>query len=96
MQFPQLSTNNMYSFTPADYLKGRQQNWLFDTNESSFGDAVNFKQAVSPDGVTPGQEVWFAYDGETSDTQGTNAEPSVAAWILPDANSYYSWIQRNI
>jgi RHS repeat-associated protein len=36
-------------------------------------------------------------DGESSDgIQGTNAEPAVAAWILPDGNSYYQWDQRNI
>jgi RHS repeat-associated protein len=96
MQSPQLSTTNMYSFTPADYLKGRQRNWLFGFNGVAFSDALNMEQAVSPDGSTPGQQIWSAYDGEGAAVQGTNALPAISAWNLPDGNSYYKWIQRNV
>ncbi|MGA2175353.1 MAG: RHS repeat-associated core domain-containing protein [Verrucomicrobiota bacterium] len=95
MQFPQLSTTNMYSFTAADYLKGRQRNWLAGSASLAFSDALNMEQAVSPDGSTPGQQKWRAYDGESGYQQGTNALPAVLAWILPDGNSYYQWTQRN-
>jgi YD repeat-containing protein len=96
MQFPQLSTLNMYSFAPADYFKGRQRNWLFATNDVSFSDALNMEQAVSPNGSTPGQQIWRGYDGQTNSVQGTNALAAISAWNLPDANSYYQWAQRNV
>jgi RHS repeat-associated protein len=96
MQCPQLSTTNMYSFTSTDYLKGRQRNWLFNLNGISFSDALNMEQAVSPDGSTPGQQTWSAYDGEVGSVQGTNALQAVLAWNLPDGNSYYQWTQRNV
>jgi YD repeat-containing protein len=96
MQCPQFSTTNMYSFAPADYLKGRQRNWLFGFNGVSFSDALNMEQAVSPNGGTPGLQTWSAYDGESAFEQGTNALPAVSAWNLPDGNSYYAWTQRNV
>jgi len=95
MQFPQLSTTNMYSFTPSDYLKGRQLNWLAGPVNLTFTDALNMEQAVSPDGTTTGHQVWRAYDGESGNVEGTNGLPAVSAWILPDGNSYYQWTQRN-
>ncbi|HEV7925093.1 MAG TPA: cysteine peptidase family C39 domain-containing protein, partial [Verrucomicrobiae bacterium] len=95
MQCPELSTTNMYSFTPMDYLKGRQRNWLFGTNGVSFSDALNMEQAVSPDGSTPGQQTWNAYDGEVNSVQGTNTLQALAAWMLLNGHSCYQWMQRN-
>jgi RHS repeat-associated protein len=96
MQWPQLSTTNLYSFTSTDYLKGRQRNWLFNINGISFSDALNMEQAVSPDGSTTGLQIWSAYDGESGSIQGTNAQQAISGWNLPDGNSYYQWTQRNI
>src|SRR5665213_311252 len=96
MQWPQLSTVNMYSFTPTDYLKARQRNWLFNNDFFSFSDALNMEQTPSPDGIAAGQQIWSAYDGEGITVEGTNALQAVAAWNLPDNNSYFQWIQRNI
>jgi len=96
MQFTSLSTSSMYSFAPADYFKARQRNWLFATNGVSFSDALNMEQAVSPNGSTPGQEIWYAYDGQTNAVQGTNALAAISAWNLPDGNSYYQWALRNV
>ncbi len=96
MQCPQLSTTNMYAFVAADYLKGRQRNWLFATNGVSFSDALNMEQAVSPNGISPGLQIWRASDGQTNVLQGTNAQTAIAAWNLPDGNTYYQWTKRNV
>jgi RHS repeat-associated protein len=96
MQFPQLSTANLYSFTPSDYFKGRQRNWLFGLDGVSFSDALNMEQSISPNGSTPGLQIWRGYDGETPSLQGTNALAAIAAWNLADGNSYYQWALRNV
>ncbi len=98
IQYQQLSTSNKYAFTAADYLKGRQRNWLAASGASglNFSDALNMEQAISPDGSTPGQQTWSAYDGEGASVQGTNVLPAVSAWSLPDGNGYYQWTQRNV
>jgi RHS repeat-associated protein len=98
MQSQHWSTANMYSFSPEDYFKGRQRNWLAGSGSSSiiFSDALNMEQGASPNGTTTGLQTWHSYDGEAAGVQGTNALPAVVAWNLPDTNSYYQWIQRNV
>ncbi|HSY29593.1 MAG TPA: hypothetical protein VK832_18935, partial [Burkholderiaceae bacterium] len=54
------------------------------------------EQSVSPNGLTPGLQIWRAYDGETNSLQGTNSLAAIAAWNLPDGNSYYQWAKRNV
>jgi len=98
MQFASLSTSNMNSFTAADYMKGRLQNWL-DAVSTNAPDALNMMQASSPDGVTQGQQTWYAYNGEFFISgityKGNDGKPTLAACILPDGNSWYNWMQRN-
>jgi RHS repeat-associated protein len=95
-QYPALSTNNQNSFTANDYLRGRMQHWLEDSNQLYLTGYVSAEQDASPDGSTPGLLTFYDYQGKQTGynfCEGTNALPSVKAWRLPNGETHYEYLQ---
>lgn len=93
-QYPNLSTTNMFSFTANDYLRGRMQHWLEDTNQLYLTEFLSVRQEASPDGSTAGLLTFYDYQGKLPGynfCEGTNALPSVAAWRLPNGETHYEY-----
>jgi len=91
-QYPTLSTTNMFDFTANDYLRGRMQHWLEDTNQLYLTEYLSAKQDPSPDGTTSGLLTFYDYQGKLPGYNfcaGTNALPSVQAWRLPNGETHY-------
>lgn len=94
-QYPNLSTTNMFDFTANDYLRGRMQHWLEDTNQLDLTGYLSVKQDPSPDGSTPGLLTFYDYQGKLPGHNfcaGINALPSVVAWCLPNAQTHYEYL----
>lgn len=97
-QYPSLSTTNMFSFTANDYLRGRMQHWLEDTNQLYLTGFLSVQQDASPDGSTVGLLTFYDYLGKLRGynfCEGTNARPTVSAWRLPNGETHYDFRQYN-
>jgi YD repeat-containing protein len=93
MQYAHLSTVNMTNFTRNDYLLGRMQHWLQDTNELDVTGYLSAERDPSPDGVNPGLLTFYDYQGKTfTDQEGTSVLPSVRAYQLPDGSTHYDYL----
>ena len=93
-QYPNLSTTNIFNFTANDYLHGRMQHWLEDTNQLDLTGYLSAKQDASPDGSTPGLLTFYDYQGKLSGYNfcaGTYPLPSVVAWRLPGGETHYEY-----
>ncbi|HTV42180.1 MAG TPA: RHS repeat-associated core domain-containing protein [Candidatus Sulfotelmatobacter sp.] len=95
-QYPLLSTTNILDLTANDYLRGRMQHWLEDTNQLYLDGYLSVEQDPSPDGSTPGLMTFYDYQGKQPGynfCSGTNALPSVIAWRLPGGETHYEYYQ---
>jgi len=93
-QYEGLSTTNMDDFTANDYLRGRLQHWLEDTNQLDLTGYLSVQRDPSPDGSTPGLLTFYDYQGKLSGYNfcaGTSALPSVEAWRLPNGETHYEY-----
>jgi hypothetical protein len=93
-QYPLLSTTNMFSFTATDYLRGRMQHWLEDTNQLDLTSYLSVEQDASPDGSTAGLQTYYDYQGKLPGYNfcaGTNPLPSVKAWRLPSGETHLDY-----
>ncbi len=93
-QFAGLSTTNMNSFGANDYLRGRMQHWLEDTNQLYLTGYLSVEQDASPDGTSAGLQTFYDYLGKQAGYNfcaGTYALPSVVAWRLPNGETHYEY-----
>jgi len=93
-QFAGLSTTNMDSFSANDYLRGRMQHWLEDTNQLYLTGFLSVAQDASPDGATVGLQTFYDYQGKMSGYNfcaGTYGVPAVVAWRLPNGDNHYEY-----
>jgi len=93
-QYPNLSTTNIFSFTANDYLYGRMQHWLEDTNQLDLTGYLSVERDASPDGSTPGLLTFYDYQGKLAGYNfcaGANPLPSVVAWRLPGGETHYEY-----
>jgi YD repeat-containing protein len=87
---------NLYSFTPAIFIKARMQHWLHDNSEGFLSQTIDMEQEPSPDGVTPGQTMWYNYDGQGYlYFQGAESLPSFISRVIPDGTPWFRWYQRD-
>ena len=97
LQYEDLSTNILASFTTNDFLKARMQHWLISTN-APCGDTLSVRRDPSPDkgGTVGGQVTWYDYGGKTnSQYEGTQDMPLYVAQVLPDGTTFFHRYDRN-
>lgn len=93
-QYTGLSTTAITNLTANDYLRGRMQHWLEDTNQLYLTEFLSVKQDPSPDGSTAGLLTFYDYPGKLSGynfCEGTSALPAVTAWRLPSGETHYQY-----
>ncbi len=91
---------NFNNLSTNDYNLARMKHWLYEgqTNQTTVGQTLGLLRTPSPDGVTPGELIWYDYAGKVSGlnyNDGTNSRPSLIARLLPDGTSQFVHIERN-
>lgn len=95
-QFASLSTSVYSSLDANDYLRGRMQHWLEDTNQLYLTGYLSVKREPSQDGSTEGLKTFYDYQGKLSGYNfcaGNYPLPSVTAWRLPNGETHYEYLQ---
>jgi len=94
-QFAGLSTGVFSNLVANDYLRGRMQHWLEDTNQLYLSGYVSVKREPSPDGVSEGLKTFYDYQGKLPGYNfcaGSYPLPSVQAWRLPGGETHYEYL----
>ena len=95
-QFAGLSTSVYSSLDANDYLRGRMQHWLEDTNQLYLTGYLSVEREPSQDGSTEGLKTFYDYQGKQSGYNfcaGNYPRPSVQAWRLPNGETHYEYLQ---
>jgi YD repeat-containing protein len=95
-QFAGLSTSVYSSLDANDYLRGRMQHWLEDTNQLYLTGYLSVKREPSQDGSTEGLKTFYDYQGKLSGYNfcaGSYSIPSVQAWRLPSGETHYEYFK---
>ena len=105
-----LQTGDFNNLTTNDYSLANLKHWLLKDNTSGrLGNTLSMQRSASPDGVVEGKKMWFDYGGKVGlvgtnqsgqtitnyFSNGTNAAPSLAAMVLPDGTTCFSYLQYN-
>jgi RHS repeat-associated protein len=95
-QYAGLSTTDIDSLNANDYLRGRMQHWLEDTNQLYLTGYLSVERDPSPDGSTEGLKTFYDYQGKLSGYNfcaGNYPLPSVRAWRLPSGETHYEYLK---
>jgi YD repeat-containing protein len=93
------NTEDPAYLTADDYGYAHLKHWLRKRNSPELGHAINMERWPSPDGATPGQKVWFDYEGKEGtggpQYEGLHLAPLFVAVLLPDGTSRFTRFERN-
>jgi YD repeat-containing protein len=98
LQYPHLSTTDLYNVTTNDIKLARMRHWLGGESEHTAYniDTLGIQRDPSPDQVLDGQLTWYDYAGKANQlVKGNHVLPDVVARVLPDGSTWYEWTRRN-
>jgi len=87
LQYAGLNTNTVDTFGADQYAIGHLKHWLLGLGGSN-ACVMALERWPSPNGLTPGQAIFYDYPGKTSaDLPGANSSPVLVAQIMPNGES---------
>ncbi len=89
------NSSNILQLTTNDFLQGRMRHWL-RAGPVQVSETLSMERAASPDGSTPGQRVYYDYEGKTNtEYAGTQVLPLFVTFRMPDGTTNFVRTERN-